>query len=65
MSTCPSWEGIEFLQAYQHLVRTLPARPVIFVLTTFMNRWELDQLRTLAGVLSKPLTQEKDTASMA
>ena len=57
----PGLNGIQFLEAYQQLAQAQPSATVIIMLTTTMDARDLgrlDELR-IAGLVSKPLTQEK------
>lgn len=57
----PGLNGIQFLEAYQQLMQAQPSATVIIMLTTTMDARDLgrlDELR-IAGLVSKPLTQEK------
>jgi CheY-like chemotaxis protein len=56
----PVMNGIEFLEAYQHLPLAQQAM-VIVLLTTSVNPRDLTRVQTLpvAGTLTKPLTEAK------
>jgi CheY-like chemotaxis protein len=56
----PVMNGLEFLEAYQHLPIS-PPQPVIVLLTTSVLPRELEQLQQLpiTSRLVKPLTREK------
>ena len=57
----PGLNGIQFLEAYQHLPQGQRQATVIIMLTTTMDARDLgrlDELR-IAGLVSKPLTKEK------
>ncbi|GAA3952012.1 response regulator [Hymenobacter algoricola] len=57
----PGLNGIQFLEAYQQTSRARHAATVIIMLTTTMDARDLGRLDELniAGLVSKPLTQEK------
>jgi len=57
----PGMNGIQFLEAYQQLPTAQRAATVIIMLTTTMDARDLGRLDELqiAGLVSKPLTQEK------
>ncbi len=57
----PVMNGIEFLEAYQHLPLSLRQAIIIVLLTTSVHPRDLERVRQLpiAGTLSKPLTEEK------
>ena len=57
----PGLNGIQFLEAYQHLPQAQRNVTVIVMLTTTMDARDLSRLDELhiAGLVSKPLTQEK------
>ncbi|WP_324678525.1 response regulator [Hymenobacter sp. GOD-10R] len=57
----PVLNGIEFLQAYQHLPATQRQGIVVMLLTSASVERDLDQLRGLPldGILEKPLTVTK------
>jgi CheY-like chemotaxis protein len=57
----PGLNGIEFLEAYQQLPQAQHHATVIIMLTTTMDARDLSRLDELriAGLVSKPLTQEK------
>ena len=57
----PVMNGIEFLEAYQHLLLTQRQSVVIVLLTTSANSGDLARVAQLpvATTLSKPLTEEK------
>jgi CheY-like chemotaxis protein len=57
----PGLTGIQFLEAYQQLPRAQRNATVIIMLTTTMDARDLVRLDELnvAGLVSKPLTQEK------
>lgn len=57
----PGMDGIEFLEAYQHLPPAQQAATKIIVLTTSMDARDLGRLNELpiAGLASKPLDREK------
>ncbi|SMB97763.1 response regulator receiver and SARP domain protein [Hymenobacter roseosalivarius DSM 11622] len=57
----PIMNGIEFLEAYQHLPLPQKQAIVIVMLTTSLNARDLDRVQELpiAGVVNKPLTREK------
>ena len=57
----PGMSGIEFLEAYQRLPGARQKATVIIMLTTTMDARDLGRLDELgiAGLVSKPLTQEK------
>ncbi|GGF22553.1 response regulator [Hymenobacter cavernae] len=57
----PVMNGLEFLEAYQHLPLPQQRAIVIVLLTTSVNPRDLERARQLpiAGTLTKPLTQEK------
>lgn len=57
----PVMNGIEFLEAYQHLLLTQRQSVVIVLLTTSVNPRDLARVAQLpvAATLSKPLTEEK------
>ena len=57
----PGLNGIQFLEAYQHLPQAQRNATVIVMLTTTMDARDLSRLDELhiAGLVSKPLTQEK------
>ncbi|MGI4762881.1 MAG: response regulator [Janthinobacterium lividum] len=57
----PGLNGIQFLEAYRQLPQTQRNATVIIMLTTTMDARDLGRLDELniAGLVSKPLTQEK------
>ena len=57
----PVIDGFEFLEAYQHLPAAQRQGMVVVMLTTSINPLDLARLEGLpiAGMLSKPLTEEK------
>lgn len=57
----PGLNGIQFLEAYQQLPAAQHRATVIIMLTTTMDARDLGRLEELriAGLVSKPLTQEK------
>lgn len=57
----PGMSGIEFLEIYQQLPAAQQKATVIIMLTTTMDARDLGRLDELgiAGLVSKPLTQEK------
>ena len=57
----PGLNGIQFLEAYQRLPQAQRRATVIIMLTTTMDARDLSRLDELniAGLVSKPLTQEK------
>lgn len=57
----PGLNGIQFLEAYQQLSAAQKRATVIIMLTTTMDARDLGRLEELniAGLVSKPLTQEK------
>jgi CheY-like chemotaxis protein len=57
----PGLNGIQFLEAYRQLPHTQRTATVIIMLTTTMDARDLSRLDELniAGLVSKPLTQEK------
>lgn len=57
----PGMGGIAFLEAYQQLPAAQRQATVIIMLTTTMDARDLSRLEELhiAGLVSKPLTQEK------
>ena len=57
----PGMNGIQFLEAYQQLPQAQRNATVIIMLTTTMDARDLMRLDELniAGLVSKPLTQEK------
>lgn len=57
----PGLNGIQFLEAYQHLPQGQRQATVIIMLTTTMDARDLVRLDELhiAGLVSKPLTKEK------
>ena len=57
----PGLNGIQFLEAYQQLPAARHRATVIIMLTTTMDARDLGRLEELniAGLVSKPLTQEK------
>ena len=57
----PGLNGIQFLEAYRHLPQVQRNATVIVMLTTTMDARDLSRLDELhiAGLVSKPLTQEK------
>jgi CheY-like chemotaxis protein len=57
----PGLNGIQFLEAYQHLPQGQQQATVIIMLTTTMDARDLVRLDELqiAGLVSKPLTKEK------
>ena len=57
----PGLTGIEFLEAYQHLPQAQRRATVVIMLTTTMDARDLGRLDELniAGLVSKPLTEEK------
>jgi len=57
----PGMGGIEFLEAYLHLPQAQQDATVIVVLTTSMDSRDLQRINELpiAGLVSKPLNQEK------
>ena len=57
----PGMGGIEFLEAYLRLPQAQQDATVIVVLTTSMDSRDLQRINELpiAGLVSKPLTQEK------
>jgi CheY-like chemotaxis protein len=57
----PVMDGIEFLEAYQHLPLAQQQAMVIVLLTTSVNPRDLTRVQTLpiAGTLTKPLTEAK------
>ncbi|MBJ6107707.1 response regulator [Hymenobacter sp. BT523] len=57
----PVMNGLEFIEAYQRLPLAQHHTPVIVVLTTSLHPRDLARLQELpiAGLVSKPLTQEK------
>ena len=57
----PGLNGIQFLEAYRHLPQAQRNATVIVMLTTTMDARDLSRLEELniAGLVSKPLTQEK------
>ena len=60
----PVMNGIEFLEAYQHLSFTQRQAIVVVLLTTSVNPRDLAkvQLLSIAGTLTKPLTEAKINA---
>jgi CheY-like chemotaxis protein len=59
----PVMNGIEFLEAYQHLPLAQRQAIVIVLLTTSVNPHDLARVQTLpiAATLTKPLTESKVT----
>ena len=57
----PGLTGIQFLEAYRQLPQNQRKATVIIMLTTTMDASDLGRLEELniAGLVSKPLTQEK------
>ena len=57
----PGLNGIQFLEAYRQLPKAQRSATVIIMLTTTMDARDLSRLDELniAGLVSKPLTQEK------
>jgi CheY-like chemotaxis protein len=57
----PGLDGIQFLEAYQQLPQAQHKATVIIMLTTTMDARDLGRLDELniAGMVSKPLTQDK------
>ncbi|MGI4832641.1 MAG: response regulator [Janthinobacterium lividum] len=57
----PGLNGIQFLEAYQHLPQAQRRATVVIMLTTTMDARDLVRLDELniAGLVSKPLTKEK------
>ncbi|AMR27851.1 hypothetical protein A0257_12630 [Hymenobacter psoromatis] len=57
----PVMNGIEFLEAYQHLPLAQRQATIVVLLTTSVHPRDLERVRQLpiAGTLSKPLTEEK------
>jgi len=57
----PGLNGIQFLEAYRQLPQTQRNATVVIMLTTTMDARDLGRLDELniAGLVSKPLTQEK------
>ncbi|UOR05264.1 response regulator [Hymenobacter aerilatus] len=58
----PGMNGIQFLEAYQHLPLAEQKAIVIVMLTTSLHPRDIErvqQLDTVAGFVSKPLTAEK------
>lgn len=57
----PVMNGIEFLEAYQHLPLAHRQAIIVVLLTTSVHPRDLERVRQLpiAGTLSKPLTEEK------
>jgi len=57
----PGMNGIEFLEAYVQLPAAQRSATIIIMLTTTMDARDLARLNELpiAGLVSKPLTQEK------
>jgi CheY-like chemotaxis protein len=57
----PGLSGIQFLEAYRQLPQTQHSATVVIMLTTTMDANDLGRLDELgiAGLVSKPLTQEK------
>lgn len=57
----PGLNGIQFLEAYRQLPQTQHNATVVIMLTTTMDARDLGRLDELsiAGLVSKPLTQEK------
>lgn len=57
----PVMNGIEFLEAYQHLPLAQQQAIIIVLLTTSVSPRDLARAQTLpiAGTLTKPLTEEK------
>ncbi|NML67010.1 response regulator [Hymenobacter sp. RP-2-7] len=57
----PGLNGIQFLEAYQHLPQGQRRATVVIMLTTTMDARDLGRLDELniAGLVSKPLTKEK------
>ena len=57
----PVMNGIEFLEAYQHLPLAQQQAIVIVMLTTSLHSRDLERIQELpiAGLVSKPLTKEK------
>lgn len=57
----PGLTGIQFLEAYAQLPRARQNSTVIIMLTTTMDARDLNRLEELniAGLVSKPLTEEK------
>ncbi|WP_201979962.1 response regulator [Hymenobacter rubidus] len=57
----PGLNGIQFLEAYRKLLKSQHSATVIIMLTTTMDARDLARLDELniAGLVSKPLTQEK------
>ena len=57
----PVMDGFEFLEAYRHLPTAQREGMVVVMLTTSVNPRDLSRLQDLpiAGLLSKPLTEEK------
>ena len=63
----PVMDGFEFLEAYQQLPTAQREGMVVVMLTTSVNPRDLSRLEDLpiAGLLSKPLTEEKIAQVMA
>jgi CheY-like chemotaxis protein len=57
----PVMNGIEFLEAYQQLPTERQRASIIVMLTTTMDGRDLARIQELpiAGLVSKPLTEEK------
>jgi CheY-like chemotaxis protein len=57
----PVMNGIEFLEAYQHLPLAQQQAIIIVLLTTSVSPRDLERVQTLpiAGTLTKPLTEAK------
>jgi CheY-like chemotaxis protein len=57
----PVMNGIEFLEAYQHLPLAQQQAIIMVLLTTSVNPRDLTRVQTLpiAGTLTKPLTEAK------
>jgi CheY-like chemotaxis protein len=57
----PVMNGIEFLEAYQQLTPARQRASIIVMLTTTMDSRDLARIQELpiAGLVSKPLTEEK------
>lgn len=57
----PVMNGIEFLEAYQHLPLAQRQAIIVVLLTTSVHPRDLERVRQLpiAGTLNKPLTEEK------
>ncbi|MDF7815069.1 BLUF domain-containing protein [Hymenobacter sp. YC55] len=57
----PVFDGFAFLEAYQHLPAVQQQRVAVVMLTTSLHGADLERLQDLpiAGIVSKPLTEEK------